>query len=702
MSKDSAISEDISKEIEEKSPKSGKKWSDLEKKYSRGLSSVSIGETISKLSKSSEDGKNERPKDLMIGQKKITNGINSPGSKNFKELANKWQTMSVPDTPVTPTNPMSMTLPRKSSKEKLAKEETMRDNSSIATLPRRVSRDKSPVRGSSEETKSVAPAPVDTGITPTEQKWSPPAAVKGPYYQVNGGDADWSGFELSSKCELPDRKYSVPAFNEASVKLRDRKDNVPSRPSSLIESSEQKDLKIFEIGNLGDSSRLLLSGCTSQSSSQADLLDTNSVASDTPKSPLPSSSSREILDVFSNRNNRRAVSVNDIRRAFEKAEQSLSNSGTPKRLGLATPSSHNRMSSLDSTTSEESSIPTPHFHGSVSSLTSGHGGLKDHYGSITSLASSTSMISPQELQNLIDEANQSLEESGTPSHEIMVIVLHREYTQGGSIGVTLAGGADYESKEITVHKVIAGSLADRDGRIQKGDRVLSINGRSTKGVGHREALSILKAPRAEVVLVLSRSRSVTPAENSSFDRSGASSGDYAAYSYVNMNSNRPPKILESPLDSKSLLSDLKFVDVPRGPPMTVVLKKEGTGLGFSLEGGKDSPLGDRPLTIKKIFTGGAADKSKVLKVGDEIIAVNSTDCTRMSRIEAWNFMKKLSDGTANLFVRQKIMEKPVALAASATEGKTPATPTATVAATAKGGEDTAAKVDRTVEETKHI
>merc|ERR1712018_935390 len=156
-----------------------------------------------------------------------------------------------------------------------------------------------------------------------------------------------------------------------------------------------------------------------------------------------------------------------------------------------------------------------------------------------------------------------------------------------------------------------------------------------------------------------------------------------------MSSGRPPKILESPLDSKSLLSgnqnvtgsfkpsrssesprtrfmkynekennknrDLKFVDVPRSHPITVVLKKEGTGLGFSLEGGKDSPLGDRPLTIKKIFTGGAADKSKVLKVGDEIISVNSTDCTRMSRIEAWNFMKKLNDGTANLVVRHKIV-----------------------------------------------
>ncbi|QQP53285.1 Uncharacterized protein FKW44_005714 [Caligus rogercresseyi] len=114
-------------------------------------------------------------------------------------------------------------------------------------------------------------------------------------------------------------------------------------------------------------------------------------------------------------------------------------------------------------------------------------------------------------------------------------------------------------------------------------------------------MSYFQAPRAEVVLVLSRSRSVTPAE---YDRS-----DFSSYG------GRPPKILE--------IRGRSSVSSHNGCP-----QEEGTGLGFSLEGGKDSPVGDRPLTIKKIFTGGAADKSAILKVGDEILSVNSTDCTR--------------------------------------------------------------------------
>ena len=85
-------------------------------------------------------------------------------------------------------------------------------------------------------------------------------------------------------------------------------------------------------------------------------------------------------------------------------------------------------------------------------------------------------------------------------------------------------------------------------------------------------------------------------------------------------------------------------------------------------------------------------------MGDEIISVNSTDCTRMSRIEAWNFMKKLNDGTATLVVRQKLTEenKPKGgLTANASEEK-PASPSKVAE------NNSAAKVDKIIEETKQI
>lgn len=37
--------------------------------------------------------------------------------------------------------------------------------------------------------------------------------------------------------------------------------------------------------------------------------------------------------------------------------------------------------------------------------------------------------------------------------------------------------------------------------------------------------------------------------------------------------------------------------------MTIELEKNAGGVGFSLEGGKGSINGDRPLTVNRIFTG---------------------------------------------------------------------------------------------------
>ncbi|XP_074595566.1 uncharacterized protein LOC141850751 isoform X2 [Brevipalpus obovatus] len=271
---------------------------------------------------------------------------------------------------------------------------------------------------------------------------------------------------------------------------------------------------------------------------------------------------------------------------------------------------HSRAVSTDSTASDsgnsspEGNSANKEWCGgsSIGSRASSVSNLRDsQFGSVTSLASTASLISPQELQNLIDEANQSLDgEMYNQNPNIQVIVLHREYSTSGSIGITLAGGSDYETKEIVVHKIIKGSIADRDGRIRKGDRVLSINGKILKGATHKEALKILKSPRPEVVIVISRNISKI-GENSSESNgnSGLDSND------INLRLKKDDDEFDIMMGSNDNYQILK-----------AALVKDGAGLGFILEGGRDSIYlergrdltlldrgRDKPLAIKRIFKG---------------------------------------------------------------------------------------------------
>ncbi|RXG58650.1 hypothetical protein Avbf_10357 [Armadillidium vulgare] len=228
------------------------------------------------------------------------------------------------------------------------------------------------------------------------------------------------------RIDIPDRKFSMPEYG-TSLKLREKDGDIPSRPTSLIEGTKAMETLQQEGQYLTPLSPSI------STDSREDLLDSS-------ESSLSRTGSKEVLDAFSKSgiNNSLSPKMSEIMRAFERHDI------TSKGLG----DSHPRMSSLDSTASDDGSQGgCGILYGSVSSLASGQ---RDQFGSITSLSSSTSIISPQELAQLIEEANHSLEESGTPSHEIVVVVLHREIVGQGSIGITLAGGADYETKEITV------------------------------------------------------------------------------------------------------------------------------------------------------------------------------------------------------------------------------------------------------------
>lgn len=184
---------------------------------------------------------------------------------------------------------------------------------------------------------------------------------------------------------------------------------------------------------------------------------------------------------------RRSTSVTDVKKSVEKSDFGTGGNQHVQNV-------HTRFPSFDSSTDNINIQPVG------SEMMEHERFYGEQFGSISSLASSTSIISQQELAQLVEEA--SFEEA---SHDVIVIILHKE-NPSGSVGITLAGGVDCEAKEITVHRVLSHSIADRDGRLQRGDRILSINGKSTRGLNHKESLAVLKQPRSEVVLVVSRAR----------------------------------------------------------------------------------------------------------------------------------------------------------------------------------------------------
>ncbi|XP_006870979.1 PREDICTED: pro-interleukin-16 isoform X2 [Chrysochloris asiatica] len=236
-----------------------------------------------------------------------------------------------------------------------------------------------------------------------------------------------------------------------------------------------------------------------------------------------------------------------------------------------------------------------------------------------------SLLSTEELKTLIEEVKILDEATLKQLDSIHVTILHKE--EGAGLGFSLAGGVDLENKVITVHRVFPNGLASQEGTIQKGNEVLSINGKSLKGATHTDALAILRQardPRQAVIVTRKPALEVTPDLNSSSDSAA----------------------------STSVASDVS-ADATEATVCTVTLEKNSAGLGFSLEGGKGSLHGDKPLTVNRIFKGTASEQSETVQPGDEILQLASIAVQGLTRLEAWNIIKALPDGPVTIVIRRK-------------------------------------------------
>jgi C-terminal processing protease CtpA/Prc len=281
-----------------------------------------------------------------------------------------------------------------------------------------------------------------------------------------------------------------------------------------------------------------------------------------------------------------------------------------------------------------------------------------------------------------------IEQSPTPAEEVLVVELNREAPH--KLGLSIVGGADNPSlQEVHVKKVLTDGLVFKDGRIKRGDRIVSVNGQTLAGLTNKEALQLLKTSGTSVQLEVARrlgQRSQAPSPLHSQLQSRQSSGE---------NTNEPPSPLmrtsrqrkvttisgpptppslqvpKNTLKGRSRRSSLSQADDEaslRSKPATmprklksiegvkiVELHKGPTGLGMNLKGGSDEDL---PITVREVFPGGAAHRSGKIHPGDVIIEVNNESFESLTHKEALQKLKSYPQGKLSLLVRDRMATLP--------------------------------------------
>ncbi|KAJ7335260.1 hypothetical protein JRQ81_013201 [Phrynocephalus forsythii] len=238
----------------------------------------------------------------------------------------------------------------------------------------------------------------------------------------------------------------------------------------------------------------------------------------------------------------------------------------------------------------------------------------------------SSVTAKCDVSSLLQEAKAQAESK----EDVYVVVLNKE--EGTGLGFSVAGGVDLEQKSIIVHRVFSKGVASQEGIIHRGDLILSINGVSLAGSVHGDVLNALHQARLH------------------------------RYAVVVIKKERDGEKKHSPASEKSAFGKPTLGTSTRGrgadpgadlcDSIGVELLKTSAGLGFSLDGGKASISGDRPLIIKRIFKGGAAEQDGRLEVGDKILAVGGKPLMGLMHYDAWNIIKSVPEGPVQLLVRK--------------------------------------------------
>ncbi|XP_049897493.1 disks large homolog 3 isoform X1 [Epinephelus moara] len=256
------------------------------------------------------------------------------------------------------------------------------------------------------------------------------------------------------------------------------------------------------------------------------------------------------------------------------------------------------------------------------------------------------------------------------------------------LGFSIAGGIGNQhipgDNSIYITKIIEGGAAQKDGRLQTGDRLLAVNNIMLQDVRHEEAVAALKNTSDMVYLKVAKPGPVhlndmyaPPDYSSTFP---TMVDNHVSHNYMGAMEPKPvyppPQVTPSRYSPvpRHMLGEEDFTSraepiysvihkpgdmkVPQalyrgfcpspaplcqGPlpfsgrePRKVLLHKGSTGLGFNIVGGEDG----EGIFVSFILAGGPADLSGELRRGDRILSVNGVNLRNATHEQAAAALKR--------------------------------------------------------------
>uniref|UniRef100_A0A663LX82 Tyrosine-protein phosphatase non-receptor type 13 n=1 Tax=Athene cunicularia TaxID=194338 RepID=A0A663LX82_ATHCN len=205
----------------------------------------------------------------------------------------------------------------------------------------------------------------------------------------------------------------------------------------------------------------------------------------------------------------------------------------------------------------------------------------------------------------------------------------------GGVNTSIRHGGIY------VKAIIPKGAAEADGRIEKGDRVLSVNGISLEGATHKQAVETLRNTGQVVHLLLEKGQ-LSVAK---------------VHAPVTPQCTPPNQVgqcepQEKPATKTTNAKDYSFVTSEN--TFEVKLLKNSSGLGFSFcreDNLTPEQLGSTIVRVKKLFPGQPAAESGQIEIGDVILKVNGASLKGLSQQEVISALRGTSPEVSLLLCR---------------------------------------------------